>query len=398
MLKRVLRHIFRPAKAFVRSFLLENGKPRNVLMLLVLLATTWLMSDIYHFNTLREIPIAVLDFDQSSLSRTIVRALDASTMISVGATPPVSISEAKRAMIKGEIAAVVLIPSDLSASLKSNRQAAVTVASDMSNILVGRNATNAISSVLGTVSAGVRINFIEKLGERKERALARAVPMVSEDNFLFNAAKSYAGYLVPGLMIFFAYVYLTLQLLRVVRSSDTAVEKTAAFMGVILHGMILGLFLLYVYLPNQGLRVHSDMGRVAGLLLTGFSVLTLMIIALRTVLRQDVLVMQISVLFAMLSLMLSGITWPTDMFPPLLRQASQLLPFTPMAHGLRILVHFPAHSGDLSSVYHLFFEQGCLFIAVILVGAAFRGLFRTLKRLSETNPDAGGACEIGGEA
>ena len=383
------------ARAFVRSFLLENGRPRNVVLLVVLLATSWLMSDIYHFNTLREIPIAVLDFDQSSVSRTLSRSLEASTMISISPERPFTAEEAERLMIDGTVAAVVLIPSDFSTDLKSGRQARVVVASDMSNILIGRNVTNAIAGVVGTVSAGTRIKLIGKLGETDDRALARAVPLVSEDNYSFNAAKSYASYLVPGLMIFFLYVYMTLQFLRVVRSGDTIAENVAAIGGLIPHGVLLGLLFLYVYMPNQGLTVHSDVQRVVALLAVGFLTLALMVVALKLLLRKDIFVIQVSVFLAMLSLMFSGITWPADMFPLSLQQISSIMPFTPMAEGLRILVHFPALNGDLVHVSLRFLEQMGLYLLLISVGGLLRLAGRVVKNPRNTESGDEGTCTTG---
>lgn len=388
MFKKVFGQSEKFVRAFVRSFLLENGKPRNLVMLALLLATSWLMSDIYHFSTLREIPTAVLDFDQSSVSRTVTRYLDASTMVEVSPYRPSSMEEARRLMVEEKIASVVLIPSDFSANLKSGRQAEVVVASDMSNILIGRNVSNAISSVVGTVAAGVKIKLIKKLGEREDRALARAVPLVSENNYSFNAAKSYASYLVPGLMLFFLYVYMTLQYLRVIRSNESNLEKTAAFMGLVPHGVLLGLFFLYVYMPQQELTVHSSWRLIVALLTAGFFTLVLFEVAVNLLFRKEIFVMQASVFLAMLSLMFSGITWPTDMFPLPLQWLSFLLPFTPIAHGMRILVHFPAQAADLAQVFGLFFNQCVLFIALISISFFVSRIFRFFKKSRNSHSKA----------
>ena len=380
MLKKVFAKAWIFAKAFVRSFFLENARPRNLIMLAMLLVTTWLMSEIYHFNTLAEIPISVLDFDQSSTSRTITRYLDASTMISVSTYRPRTVEEARSLMTENKIAAVVLIPSDFSASLKRGRQAEVLVGSDMSNILIGRNVNNAVAGVVGTVSAGIRIKLLEKMGDKTQSASARALPLVSEDNYSFNAAKSYASYLVPGLLIFFLYVYMTLQNLRVIRSNDSLFEKSAGILGMLPHGVLLGLFMLYVYVPQQGLEIHNRYPLFVILLSAGFLTLALFEVALKLLFRAEIFVMQASVFLAMLSLMFSGITWPVDMFPMPLQMLSSILPFTPIAHGLRILVHFPADAADLSSVFGSLLSQSLLFVAVALAGILLHAALAVLKK------------------
>jgi ABC-2 type transport system permease protein len=382
LLKKVMSASLRFIRAFTRSFLLDNGKPRNLAMLALLLVMSWLVVDIYHFNTLRDIPVAVLDLDQSATSRAVVRYLESSTMIAVSPHTPHSPKEARQLMVDEQIAAVVLIPSNFSGRLKSGRQAEVLVGADMSNILTGRNVTNAIVRVLGTVSTGIRIRMLEKMGLRGDESLARAVPLVAEDNFSFNAARSYAGYLVPGLLLFLLYVYMTLQYLRVIRSEgDDLLEKASGLLGMTAHGVLLGMFFLYVYMPQQELTVHSAPISMIELLAVGFLTLALFEVAIKLLFRQEIFVIQVSVFLAMLSLMFSGITWPVDMFPVPFQVVSSVLPFTPIAHGMRILVHFPAQPGDLAQVYALFMKQALLCLSLIFMALAVTALIHTGRRM-----------------
>ena len=380
--KKAMSAVPRFIRAFTRSFLLDNGKPRNLAMLALLLVMSWLVTDIYHFNTLRDIPVAVLDLDQSATSRTVVRYLESSTMIKVSPRTPHSPQEARQLMVSEQIAAVVLIPSDFSSRLKSGRQAEVLVGADMSNILTGRNVTNAIVSVLATVSAGIRIRTLGKMGLRDDDALPRAVPLLAEDNFSFNAARSYAGYLVPGLLLFLLYVYMTLQYLRVIRSEGDLLEKTSGLLGMIAHGVLLGMFFLYVYMPQQELTVHSAPISMIELLAVGFLTLALFEVAIKLLFRQEIFVIQVSVFLSMLSLMFSGITWPVDMFPAPFQVVSSILPFTPIAHGMRILVHFPAQSGDLAHVYALFIKQGLLCLSLIFLALAVAAMIHMGRRMA----------------
>ena len=349
-------------------------------MLALLLVMSWLVTDIYHFNTLSEIPVAVLDFDQSSTSRSVARYLDSSTMIRISPLTPHSPEEARQLMIDERIAAVVLIPSNFSSRLKSGRQAELLVGADMSNILIGRNVTNAIAGVLGTVSAGIRIRTLGKMGLRAEEAMAKAVPLKAEDNFTFNAAKSYAAYLVPGLMLFLLYVYMTLQYLRVIRSKGDILQKTAGLLGMVPHGVLLGMFFLYVFMPVQQLTVRSAPILIVELLTVGFMTLALFEVAIRLLFRQEILVIQVSVFLAMISLMFSGITWPADMFPLPLQIVSAILPFTPIAQGMRIVIHFPAVEGDLTHVYALFSKQVMLCVCLILIGLMISALIYLRRR------------------
>jgi ABC-2 type transport system permease protein len=265
----------------------------------------------------------------------------------------------------------------------------------MSNILTGRNVSNAIAGVVGTVSAGIRITLLEKLGEDEDGALARAVPLVSEDNYSFNAAKSYASYLVPGLLLFFLYIYMTLQYMRVIRSNETLAEKTAAFIGMIPHGVLLGLVFLYGYVPKQGLTVHSDYRLVVAILAAGFFTLAVLEVAVKLLLRRDIVVMQVSVFLAMLSLMFSGITWPTDMFPVPLQWLSAALPFTPIAQGMRILIHFPAEGSDLFRVFSMFITQCLFFGALISLSLLLRLLFHLLKKARGGRAGSGRTVKVG---
>ena len=334
-------------------------------MLLITLAMAWVGMDIYHHYTVFDLPIAVVDHDQSQLSRTITRYLDASSLLAVSGHIPGSMEEARQMMIDGDICALVVIPDDFSSSIKRGRQGEILVDMDMSNILTGRNASKAIATTLGTVSAGIRMKVMNKMGEPKDSTLARIMPLVSEDNYSFNPAASYAVYLAPGVMLFLLHIYMILMSLAVLRAGMTRWETTGAFAGLVAHVLILGLLFLYVLLPRQGIYVHSGLPVVLTVF-TWFLIHDILLcIGVKLLFRADVTVMQVSIFLGMLSLMFSGITWPTDMFPLPVQVASWVLPFTPFAKGFRMFIHFSMDFHEMSGIFTAFGYQLLFYLAVI---------------------------------
>ena len=353
------------AVAAWRQFLLPFRHKRYALMMLVMLAMSWAGMDIYHNYTVFDLPVAVVDHDQSQISRTITRYLDASSLLAVTGAVPGSMEEARKMMIDGEICALIVIPDDFSTSIKKGRQGEVLVDMDMSNILTGRNASKAIAKVLGTVSAGINMKVLGKMGEPTDSQLARVMPLVSEDNYSFNPAANYAVYLAPGVILFLLHIYMILMTLAILRTGVTRREMAGAFGGLVLHTLLLGMVFLYVFLPRQGIYVQSGLPVV----LAAFTIFLIhdvvLCIGVKMIFRRDVTVMQVSVFLGMLSLMFSGITWPSDMFPLPIQWFAWLLPFTPFAKGFRMFIHSSMSFEEMSGIFAAFGYQMAFYLSVI---------------------------------
>ncbi len=358
-------------------------RPRFIVMLALFLGAAGLSMAIYARMVVTDIPIVVIDEDRSALSRTILRYLDATRELRVN-EESILLDEAETRMAEGRIAAIVLIPNDLSSTIKKGREATLFLAVDGGNLLSGKTAWRAISKVIQTVSAGTRLTVVKKLGERREKALARALPITISDNTTFNPAVNYAVYLVPALIFFFLHIWLLIMAaslpIAATPRPGTAFqigERTALF----IVALTAGLLFVYGTLPAASITIASSFPVVIGALIP-FLLLDIILAAAVAALFSfsAMFSLQVTILLGMLSLMFSGITWPTDMFPLPIAWFSYLIPFTPFAKAIRILLHYPVGITELTPMWTVYAAETAIYLTIIASATGVARLFRRRRK------------------
>lgn len=336
--------------AFLRGLAAELAgllRGRRLVLLFALLGSAWVSLEVYQRAVLRDLPVAVVDRDGTRLSRTVRLYLDATPELRVLDT---SRDDAEAGIADGRYRAAVLLPEGFAAAVKRGRPAPVHVRLDMSNVLTGRNAQKAIARVVGTVSAGATIAVLEKLGERKEQRLGYAQPVRIDDRPLGNPAVSYALYLGPGLALSLLHVFFLIlagSIRLPPRPPASAAETAGRDAGALLATAGLGVLLTYGFLARVGVVAESDPLLVVGVLLLFLAADLALVRAAFALVPRPLAAFQATVIVGVLSLPLSGLTFPRDAFPAVLRAASGLVPFTPYARAFRVYLHHPATAADV---------------------------------------------------
>ncbi len=347
---------------------------RMRMMVGLALAFSFVAVQVYANLVVTAIPTAILDLDQSRVSRALWSSMSAPREVAIAETPA-TIDEAWERLADGRLGAFVVIPAGLSEDLKKGREAAVLVAVDGANILVGRNAYKALAKAIGQVSAGVQVTTLRKQGARKDRSVAQAVPIAIDERPIRNPSCNYGVYVAPGILFFVFHVLVLLVGLSVFlpgnRPGDAmgvAGAMTAAFLACTGLGMVLA----YAWLRPLSIVPASGPGWT--LLFVACLVATdlLATVAVIGVLKSPLASVEVAIVVGMMSMMLSGITWPTDAFPPLLQAFSAYVPFTPFAKGMQVLLHSQSGFDELSRYLAMFARQGTLFAAVAAASFGLR--------------------------
>jgi ABC-2 type transport system permease protein len=345
------------------------------LLLAIFVGACVLTGEIYRERVLRELPIAVVDQDRSRLSRTIRLDLEATPELRVVPEVPRSVDEAHAMLVDGRIAGVVVLPATLSADLKHGRAAQVLLATDMSNLVVGRTAYRAIAKVLGTVSAGVELSYLQKTGVPSRQALARVVPVASDERLTFNPAGSYSTYMLPSTAFFFLNLVLTVLmgfLYLPPTAAGSAGERVARAAAFWFAGLLGGLGLAYGLLPLQGVVSHSGVLVLLATLAVYVVAALLLPAALQALLPSAGLAFQLSLLLGVLALMISGATFPVDALPEAFQRLSAALPFTPFSRALRLYFNQRLSLGEVSECLVQLLAQALAFAALIAAGRLAR--------------------------
>ncbi|MBN3859961.1 ABC transporter permease [Neisseriaceae bacterium PsAf] len=146
-----------------------------------------------------DLPIGVLDQDNTSITRQLTRYLDASPGLHVKENY-VDILEAENALRSGSVYAIILIPKDTTQKIKTQK---------IANIVLHHNAQfgthspliqKDVRTVVGTISAGIEINVKTKKGETPKVAQDTFSPLQNVLVTLFNQKPDYQVYLASALI------------------------------------------------------------------------------------------------------------------------------------------------------------------------------------------------------
>jgi ABC-2 type transport system permease protein len=320
---------------------------RGVLGLIVLapLAYGALYPQPYLGQVLRSIPIAVVDQDQTELSRKLVQTLNADEAITVKIRSD-TIAEAQSALDRRDVFAILAIPKDTERQVLRGEKARIAAYVDAAYFLLYSRTLQGLSEAASTVSADLATRGARSEGSLVYAAMTRSsspIEFISQP--LFNPTGGYASYVVPAAFLLILQQTLLLgvaslggaayalggQANRWLRSGARAVFGQAlAHLCFALPGLALYLIIL----P----RVYgfSTLGRMEDLILMAvpfvLSVSFLAQFVSAWFHRRETAIL----LFIAISLPLFfqvGVSWPVEALPDFIRTASRIIPSTSAIDG-----------------------------------------------------------------
>lgn len=159
------------------------------------------------------LPAGVVDLDNSSTSRNIIRNLDRFQHTDIVAHFP-SFSEARYAMQKGEIYAFYLIPEGTTAKAMAGRQPRVSFYTNYSYLVAGSLLYKDLRTMSELAVGAVGRATLQAKGYTNRQAMAILQPIVIDTHMLNNPWLNYSIYLsnviIPGvlmILIFLITVY-----------------------------------------------------------------------------------------------------------------------------------------------------------------------------------------------
>lgn len=293
-----------------------------------------------------ELPVAVVDLDHSKLSRSLIRAADASPVIRVAfqVADPV---EARSLMLAGAIYAWLHIPKDLEKDILEGKGGDVTGFTNTQMLLPGSIVSTSLQAVVSTISAGLNIRSRMQSGTMQEKAMGLLEPVGIDRHVLFNPQLNYMYFLSAALCPAFLQIFVLMVTVMALGSefkNRTAEEwlKTAggsvwwAITGKLavyfLCFSLVGLIMLAIMFPGFGIPLRgSGASLMAGTL---FLILAYMAYALILVFVFPSLRMALSAssFLSGTAFAFVGITFPLAGMPALGKAWSSLLPLTHYLH------------------------------------------------------------------
>ena len=170
-----------------------------VLMVILPVVSFSFFAILFGQGAIRNVSIAVLDQDHTTLSRKVVQMIDQTptAMVSYGIQ---DMAEGERLMREGKVTAIVLIPAFFEKSILSNSQTYLENYVSGTNITVNGLLSKDIQTAVTTFTAGIQLQLLMKQGLTEKQAMAQLMPVRFDKHVLFNPHINYGYYLAPSFM------------------------------------------------------------------------------------------------------------------------------------------------------------------------------------------------------
>ncbi|MDE7305306.1 MAG: ABC transporter permease [Alistipes sp.] len=314
----------------------------GVLMLALPLTSFIFFAILFHKGVARDIPIAVLDEDHSTLSRKVAQMIEDTPTARV-AYGIQSMTEGERLMREGRISAIVQIPAFFEKNILSNTQTHMEAYVSGTNITVNGLLSKDIQTAVTMFGAGIQIQLLTKQGLTERQAMAQLQPVRFDKHVLFNPYINYGYYLSPSFMPMMMLIFIVMVTVFSIgtelkngtarewlRTADDSVG--AALLGKLLPAtaamFLLSLVMLTIIFKVVGVPLNGSLALIlAGTLLfiVSYQSISVLIVSLMANLR---LSLSIGGGYSVLAFTFSGLTFPIMAMYPAMRAVSKIFPFT----------------------------------------------------------------------
>ncbi|MGE0078530.1 MAG: ABC transporter permease [Bacteroidales bacterium] len=303
----------------------------------------------YSPELLRETKVAVVDLNNSSISRDLIRKIDATEQISVFIKPN-NLAQATELFYEGEINGIIVIPEKFSKDIATGTQAFVALYADASYMLIYKQVLQGTVSASMALGNEIKVNRYVMQGVSPELAQNYASPIDFVSEALGNPVSGYGSYAMPPLILLIIQQSLLMGIgmlggserERGVDSYVGVLAKLKGSVGRLLFGRALAYLTIYVpvtmYLLLFVVRGFNFPHLGSFLSISGFllpfllaSIFLGMLLSTIFKSREQSL---ITLLFTSVPLLfLSGFSWPAESLPWGMNTIAQVFPAIPAIKG-----------------------------------------------------------------
>ena len=378
---------------------IRERKAVYTLMIVVPLILFFSLAYIYRDRVVVDIPVGICDFDNSELSRTIIRSVEATRSLKIVSSLS-SVDEIRDEMRKGTIQGAFYIPSDLEEDIKRGKSATIVVYKASANIIIGNLILKDASTISQTISAGILIKRLEAGGLSTDQALTLANPIRITSHSLYNPGYNYANFLPPGIIM--VLLQMLIMILAVVVINDEVNDGTLADLfqtargkvSAVLFGKTLahlaihtatGLGVLGLLFPLFGIPIKGSFLLAVLFMLCFIAASFLPGLVISCLFKNRFVATDIAAIFNSPAFLFSGYTYPLWAMPGPHYFYAQLLPFTHFLNGFIKIYQYDAPALSLIP------EFGALSIFVLgsTIAGALLLKYRIKPMVGKASPSRG---------
>lgn len=346
----------------------------------------------YANEVLREVPVGITDLDNSALSRTFSRNLNASELIEVK-LKPADFTDAKQSVYKNKIKAIIVIPENFEKDVLSGKGTKISFYADSSYLLIYKQVATAVISCAQTLSTQVDVQKLmlsgnDTVNDTQIQAISKNEAMSLKQPFelisvaLFNPSGGYRSYIYPAVLILILQQTLlvgmglvggTLREKRVyckqgAKPWEIVIGKALAYFGLYFIYSIL-YFIIMPFWFN--LNVHYNIFAIFALVIPYIFSICFLGQSLIYFFKERESSLMVLVVTSMPIVFLPGFVWPKEAIPSWLNFLSAFIPST---NAISAFLKVNQMGAAFYQVRHEFLILGTLMILYF-----FAALFATQK-------------------
>ncbi len=381
----IIRGIYAAFKREVRAIIHD----RLYLTSLVILPVIMMLFFVVFFarGSIDNLPIAVVDNDNSSMSRKLTAMIDATRGVAV-AMPINSTIEAQDEVLKGGIYGYVVIPYGFESGVTRGEPQIVDVAISGTNLSAAGVLRSTIQQTVMTISSGVAISRLRSMGVSEYEVMSDVMPINTLTHIVANPYLNYGYYLAPMFMFVGVVVFTMLLSIYAVGRElryGTACEwltSASDSLFVALVGKLLPVTIVMTLI--MGL-IYALLTLAMGMELSGGYLLLLLVSLLFILAYQSIAIAIVAITanmrlalslgggYAVMAFTFSGITFPTIAMYGFAQTLSHIFPFT---YFSEFFISYTLFGADVS--YSLI-DIMCIMMFILVVALVWRRLNKVVR-------------------
>jgi len=348
-------------KLFVRELkLIFSNKVIILIFIAAPIVYAFLVGSVYKDASVFDLPIVVVDLDDTPLSAKVIEALDDNQYIKVVDIKYIN-GNLKDEVITKNYHAIVTIPDRFEADIQQKRYPEIDVDVNAANMLTANYVSTGVQTVLSVINAGTEIETLKKKGISQSLAEKQYEAFKINVTRFFNPSSNYLLFLLPGMLgTIMQQVFLLALALSFSKEFDdktfeqiTAISKSPMqiLLGKSLPYFIIGMTLWIPLISISFPIFHIEYVKHQ---LTFWAVSSLFIISLifigisvSTFFKNQLQATEALMVVATPSFIISGQTWPLQQMPNWVQWLANSIPLTHYTEAFRKMILMDA---DFSQV------------------------------------------------
>ena len=302
------------------------------------------MATIFDHGQMENLPVGVVDADQTSLSRSIVRMVDATPELQV-TKQYANETEARKAIQRKEIYGYLLIPSGIKSLCYYYHNAMLSVGGELHSTF---------ETILKQVSVTPIVTEAVGLGESQTNITSFLIPVSEEEMVSYNPNRNYAIYLTQPFFFVFLQVLLLLVTTYALGSeskfgtSDEWLQMAKGNIGIAVIGkllpytfifMVMGVLANVVFFNWMKMPLPCSLWVMNGITMLFIMATQALALLLYAIFPALSLIISVVSMIGSLGATLSGVTFPVNFMDTPVYWASFLFPIRHFVEVVQSLLY-----------------------------------------------------------